>query len=85
MRGVLEVPETIETDEARAAFDRFALLLLEKALIGLEEARRSEGAALNGILSGHIDQIEQLTSRAEADRRASRRRSGRGWKSRCAC
>jgi uncharacterized protein (TIGR00255 family) len=67
LRGVLEVPETIETDEARAAFDRFALLLLEKALIGLEEARRSEGAALSGILSGHIDQIEQLTSRAEAD------------------
>ncbi len=45
----------------------FALLLLEKALAGLEQSRRSEGAALKGILSGHIDQIEQLTARAEAD------------------
>lgn len=67
LRGVLEIPETIETDEARAAFDRFALLLLEKALAGLEEARKGEGAALSGILAGHIDAIEQLTSRAEAD------------------
>ncbi|TGR60261.1 DUF1732 domain-containing protein, partial [Mesorhizobium sp. M2D.F.Ca.ET.223.01.1.1] len=34
---------------------------------GLEQARRGEGAALGALLSGHVDIIEALTLRAEAD------------------
>jgi uncharacterized protein (TIGR00255 family) len=67
LRGVLETPEIIETDEVRAATDVAILSTLEAALTGLEEARRSEGAALGAILAGHLDRIAALTAQAEAD------------------
>ncbi|RWJ18719.1 MAG: YicC family protein [Mesorhizobium sp.] len=66
LRGVLDIPETTETEEARAALDS-AISALEVALGGLEQARQGEGAALLSLLSGHIDAIEALTVRAEAD------------------
>jgi uncharacterized protein (TIGR00255 family) len=40
---------------------------LDQALSGLEQARRAEGEALGALLAGHIDAIEELTLRAEAD------------------
>ncbi|MDR7032351.1 YicC/YloC family endoribonuclease [Mesorhizobium sp. BE184] len=67
LRGVLELPEAIETDEARAAIDQAIEATLAQALTGLEEARRAEGQALGSVLSGHLDSIEVLTARAEAD------------------
>ena len=67
LRGVLDIPETVETDEARAALDAVVATALDKALSGLETARRAEGEALRNLLSGHIDAIEELTLRAEAD------------------
>lgn len=67
LRGVLEIPEAIETDEARAELDAAVLAVLETALAGLETARKTEGEALRLLLLGHIDEIEALTSRAEAD------------------
>ena len=67
LRGVLEVPETIETEDERAAFDAAAMACFGTALDGLEQARRAEGEALRGLLSGHLDAIEALTLRAEAD------------------
>lgn len=68
LRGVLDVPDAaVESDEARTALDAAALRVLEKALAGLETARQAEGAALKPVLLGHVDQIEQLTLRAEAD------------------
>lgn len=67
LRGVLDVPEPTETDEARAALDAMILALLDRALAGLEEARRGEGEALRKLLSGQIDTIEALTLQAEAD------------------
>lgn len=67
LRGVLEIPETAETDEERAALDQAALALLERALAGLEAARQAEGEALKGVLLGHVEQIGTLTARAEAD------------------
>lgn len=67
LRGVLDVPETIETDEQRAALDADLLTLLGQALDGLTAARRAEGDALQGLLSGHVDEIEALTRRAESD------------------
>ncbi|MEO8137655.1 MAG: YicC/YloC family endoribonuclease [Betaproteobacteria bacterium] len=67
LRGVLDIPESAETEEARAALDTAILSALEVALGGLEQARRGEGAALAALLSGHIDAIEALTLGAEAD------------------
>ncbi len=67
LRGVLDIPETSETEEVRAALDAAILSALEAALTGLEQARQSEGEALHQLLSGHIDAIETLTLKAEAD------------------
>lgn len=67
LRGVLDVPEAVETDEQRAALDTGAIALLDQALSGLADARRSEGEALRALLNGHLDAIEALTLRAEAD------------------
>lgn len=67
LRGVLEVSEALESEEERAAFDAAVLAAFETALSGLETARRGEGAALAAVLAGHIDAIEALTLRAEAD------------------
>jgi len=64
---VLDIPETVETEEARAALDIAIMAALDGALKGLEQARQGEGAALALLLSGHIDAIETLTLRAEAD------------------
>jgi uncharacterized protein (TIGR00255 family) len=67
LRGVLEAPEILESDEVRTATDAVILSALDTALAGLEEARRSEGAALGAILGGHLDRMEVLTAQAEAD------------------
>ena len=67
LRGVLDMPEAVETEDERAAFDAAIMSCFGKALDGLEQARRVEGEALRGLLSGHLDTIETLTLRAEAD------------------
>ncbi|MHA6684332.1 YicC/YloC family endoribonuclease [Mesorhizobium sp. A556] len=67
LRGVLDIPEATETEEARAAIDAAITHALDQALSGLEEARRTEGEALLALLCGHIDAIEALTLTAEAD------------------
>lgn len=67
LRGVLDIPEITETEDERAALDTAILAALEEALGGLEKARQGEGEALRALLSGHIDTIEALTLRAEAD------------------
>ena len=67
LRGVLELPEQILSEEDRAALDAVVIATLQAAIEALEAARRSEGAALEGLLRGHIEQIERLTLKAEAD------------------
>lgn len=67
LRGVLETPDGEEDEDARAALDAAILAALGTALDALEAARRDEGAALGAVLAGHIDAIEGLTLRAEAD------------------
>jgi uncharacterized protein (TIGR00255 family) len=67
LRGVLDIPEVAETEEARASVDAAVLGVLDLALAGLEQARLAEGAALGTVLSAHIDTIEVLVLRAEAD------------------
>lgn len=67
LRGVLDVPETTETEEMRAALDAAIEQSLEEALAGLFKARQAEGEALRALLSSHLDAIETLTLKAEAD------------------
>jgi uncharacterized protein (TIGR00255 family) len=67
LRGVLEIPEAVETEEVRAGLDKAIETAFGAVLDGLEQARRSEGEALRLLLSGHLDAIEALTLRAEAD------------------
>lgn len=67
LRGVLETPDGEESEEARVALDGAILAALDAALDALEAARREEGAALGGLLAGHLAAIEALTLRAESD------------------
>lgn len=67
LRGVLDLPEAVESEEVRAALDASVVAAFDSALAGLEAARCSEGAALKALLLGHVDTIETLTLRAEAD------------------
>jgi uncharacterized protein (TIGR00255 family) len=67
LRGVLDIPEAAETEDERAELDAALLTVLDEALVGLEAARRGEGAALLGVLALQLDEIEMLTRRAEAD------------------
>ena len=67
LRGVLEFADPLSTEEQAAAFDTAILAALDEALAGLEKARLEEGAALGRLLLGHVDEIEGLTLKAEAD------------------
>lgn len=67
LRGVLEIPEVTETEEARAGLDKAVEAAFAAALDGLEQARGNEGEALGVLLAGHLDTMEALTLRAEAD------------------
>lgn len=67
LRGVLDVPETVESEDQRAAFDQVALASLDEALRGLEAARLAEGEAIGSLLEGQLQAMETLTLRAEAD------------------
>lgn len=67
LRGVLEVPDSVETEESRASLDTTILAVLDQAIAGLGTARMAEGDALAGLLAGHVDAIEKLTAAVEAD------------------
>ncbi|MEQ1944079.1 YicC/YloC family endoribonuclease [Mesorhizobium sp. VNQ89] len=67
LRGVLDLPEQAESEEERAALDTALLAAFEDAIAGLEAARMAEGDALKRLLLGHVDSIEALTLKAEAD------------------
>lgn len=67
LRGVMEVAEPQLDDDATAKLDAALLEGLNGALVALKNHRATEGAALAGILSGHLDATESLTARAEND------------------
>lgn len=67
LRGVLEIPDPVEDEESRAAFDATVLSALEQALDQLAAARADEGAALEPVLRDHLGEIETLVARAETD------------------
>ncbi len=67
LRGVLEVVDTVETEESRSALDLVIAATLDEALAGLETARAAEGQALARLIAGHVDAIEALVGRAQSD------------------
>ncbi|HTX48629.1 MAG TPA: YicC/YloC family endoribonuclease [Caulobacteraceae bacterium] len=65
LRGVLEAGEAEDDAAARAAVEGAMAASLSQVFDGLKASRLAEGAALAGVLSGLVDQIETLTRDAE--------------------
>ncbi|NNF77016.1 MAG: YicC family protein [Rhizobiales bacterium] len=64
IKGVVEVAEPEETEADRQALTTALLVSLEAALKDLAGARAEEGSKLHDLLSGQINQIEDLTEQA---------------------
>lgn len=66
LRGVLEVVEATDTEEAREARHASIFAGLQSALDGVVAARAQEGGRLKAVLSAQIDEVETLVSRIAA-------------------
>ncbi|RWX75878.1 YicC family protein [Neorhizobium lilium] len=67
IRGLVDIREAQEGEDAVAARDAAILGSLKQAVARLEEMRLSEGSALLTVLKGQVDRIAQLTDVVEAD------------------
>ncbi|MGD9914568.1 MAG: YicC/YloC family endoribonuclease [Rhizobiaceae bacterium] len=67
LRGVLDTPETVDSDEALAGLDAAVLSAFETALGDLAKSRAQEGRALGSLLLDHLERIMQLALAAEGD------------------
>ncbi|MDI7861087.1 YicC family protein [Rhizobiaceae bacterium n13] len=67
IRGLVDFREPEDTEEAAAARDASIMAGLADALSDLASMREREGAALAGVLNGHVDRIAELTGIVEAD------------------
>jgi uncharacterized protein (TIGR00255 family) len=65
LKGVIEVEDEAETEEARSAAETAIVAGFVEALKGLSEMRRHEGRALAEILSLRLDEMASLSGRAE--------------------
>ena len=65
LKGVIEVEDEAETEEAKAAAEAAIVAGFVEALKGLTEMRRHEGRALGEILSLRLDEMAALSTRAE--------------------
>jgi len=64
LRGVMELDDVTDCDEARQALKGALLLSFDDALKALGAARGGEGDALAAILEGQLKAIEQLSNEA---------------------
>jgi uncharacterized protein (TIGR00255 family) len=67
IRGLVDIREPEDDEEAVAARDGTILDALEEALVSLQQMREREGASLATVLTGHIFRIGQLAAAVEAD------------------
>ena len=67
IRGLVDIREPEEDEEAIAARDAGILVCLEDALGQLQSMREGEGAALGSVLNGHVARIAELTGIVESD------------------
>lgn len=65
LKGVVEVIEEEESEDGRRAAEAAIVADFAQALAGLSEMRRHEGDAIGKILSARLDEIAQLSGRAE--------------------
>jgi uncharacterized protein (TIGR00255 family) len=65
LKGVIEVEDEAETEEAKSAAEAAVVAGFVEALKGLSEMRRHEGRALAEILSLRLDEMASLSMRAE--------------------
>jgi uncharacterized protein (TIGR00255 family) len=66
LKGVIEVIDEDESEDDRRAAEAALVAGFVRALAGLADMRRHEGAALGGVLAQRLDEIAALTARAEA-------------------
>ena len=67
LKGVIETREDEDDAETRAAVEAAMVASIAQALDGLKAARLEEGAALDPVLNGLVDRIQDLTVQAERD------------------
>ncbi|MBW6420541.1 YicC family protein [Rhizobium sp. XQZ8] len=67
IRGLVDIREPEEGEEAIADRDIGIMRCLEEALGNLQGMREGEGAALGAVLQGHIAKIGELTAIVEND------------------
>jgi uncharacterized protein (TIGR00255 family) len=66
LKGVVEIEDAVEDPDARAELEAAMAASIAAALDGLLGARREEGQALEGVLTGFLDRIAELVGQAEA-------------------
>jgi uncharacterized protein (TIGR00255 family) len=65
LKGVIEVVEPEDSEEARAAAEAAIVNSFSQALAGLTEMRRHEGQAIGTLLIARLDEMAALAARAE--------------------
>ncbi|HWA62357.1 MAG TPA: YicC/YloC family endoribonuclease [Caulobacteraceae bacterium] len=70
LRGVIEAGDEDDDAEARAAVEVAMAATIAEALDGLKASRLEEGAALERLLSGLVERIDELSVGAEAEAEA---------------
>ncbi|GAK44681.1 conserved protein [Tepidicaulis marinus] len=71
LKGVMEMGEAEETEEARAALEEALAASFAEAVKALASARDEEGAKLGALLEAQVKRIEELTGEAAASPAAS--------------
>lgn len=66
IKGIVEIVESADSDEAMALVHAAALEALDDALDGIVAMRAAEGRALHDVLSIRLDAIARLTEAADA-------------------
>lgn len=66
LKGVIETEDAVEDPDARAELEVAMAASIGQAMDGLLQARREEGVALEGLLTGFLERIADLVERAEA-------------------
>ncbi|QND52527.1 YicC family protein [Phyllobacterium sp. 628] len=67
LRGVLEAPQDVLTEEGQAEAEEAVLAVLDETLLQLKRNRETEGKALGDILSAQVNAVEVLTQQARLD------------------
>ena len=65
LKGVIEIVDQEDNEDARNAAEAAMIESFGEAVVGLAQMRRHEGEALGKLLSARLDEMAQLSTRAE--------------------